>query len=197
MMAHINMLAYLGQSMAFRIDLNARENFFDTAERRESILKLAYALSYNVSRNKTANGLVKITSLTTTQPILDNQGNSLSGREIQWNQPNDTNWYDSYIRILNNTLISTNKFGEPVKAFDIDNIRSELYAINTTASSNIVQSFSSIVNGKSYTFELLGSDINNIGFSEVHPSPGRPFNIVYRNDIIRRINVQYWFLCTI
>lgn len=182
MMAHINMLAYLGQSMAFRIDLNARENFFDTAERRESILKLAYALSYNVSRNKTANGLVKITSLTTTQPILDNQGNSLSGREIQWNQPNDTNWYDSYIRILNNTLISTNKFGEPVKAFDIDNIRSELYAINTTASSNIVQSFSSIVNGKSYTFELLGSDINNIGFSEVHPSPGRPFNIVYRND---------------
>ena len=47
MMAHINMLAYLGQSMAFRIDLNARENFFDTAERRESILKLAYALSYN------------------------------------------------------------------------------------------------------------------------------------------------------
>ena len=39
--ALIDLIAYLGQSLAFRTDLNARENFIDTAERRDSVLKLA------------------------------------------------------------------------------------------------------------------------------------------------------------
>lgn len=182
MMAHVNMLAYLGQSLAFRVDLNSRENFFDTAERRESILQLAYSLSYTASRNQAANGLVKIVSLTTTQPIMDGQGNSLSGREIQWNQANDTNWYDSFVRIMNSTLIATNKFGDPIKNHEFENIRSELYSINVAAGGAIVHPFSSVVNGKSYNFELVGSDITSTGYNEIHPSPNRPFNILYRND---------------
>ena len=39
--ALVDLIAFLGQSLAFRTDLNLRENFIDTAERRDSILKLA------------------------------------------------------------------------------------------------------------------------------------------------------------
>ena len=39
--ALIDLIAFLGQNLSFRIDLNARENFLETAERRDSILRLA------------------------------------------------------------------------------------------------------------------------------------------------------------
>ena len=38
----IDLLAYLGQSLALRMDLNTRENFLDTAQRRESIFLRQY-----------------------------------------------------------------------------------------------------------------------------------------------------------
>ena len=43
--AMIELLAYLGQIIAFRTDLNTRENFLDTAERSESIMRLARMLN--------------------------------------------------------------------------------------------------------------------------------------------------------
>src|ERR1035437_167306 len=66
-LALIDMIAFLGQSLAFRTDLNARENFMDTAQRRDSILKLARMLSYNPKRNVAAEGLLKINSVKTTE----------------------------------------------------------------------------------------------------------------------------------
>ena len=55
--ALIDLIAFLGQSLAFRTDLNARENFLDTAERRDSILKLARLVSYSPKRSIAASGL--------------------------------------------------------------------------------------------------------------------------------------------
>ena len=49
--AIIELLAYLGQSIAFRMDINTRENFLETAERRDSVFKLARMLGYNPKRN--------------------------------------------------------------------------------------------------------------------------------------------------
>ena len=43
-LALIDLIAYLGQNLAFRTDLNARENFLELAERRESVLRLALHL---------------------------------------------------------------------------------------------------------------------------------------------------------
>ena len=37
----VDLLSWLGQSLAYRVDVNVRENFVDTAERRESIIRLA------------------------------------------------------------------------------------------------------------------------------------------------------------
>ena len=39
--AIIELLAYLAQSIAFRMDVNTRENFLETAERRDSVFKLS------------------------------------------------------------------------------------------------------------------------------------------------------------
>ena len=61
--ALIDLIAFLGQSLAFRIDMNARENFIELAERRESILRLAQLISYNPKRSICANGLLKIESI--------------------------------------------------------------------------------------------------------------------------------------
>ena len=70
-LALIDMIAFLGQSLAFRTDLNARENFLDTAQRRDSILKLARMLSYNPQRNIGASGLLKVQSISTTESMTD------------------------------------------------------------------------------------------------------------------------------
>ena len=59
-LALIDLIAFLGQNLAFRTDLNARENYIETAERRESILRLARLISYNANRNIAGNGLLKI-----------------------------------------------------------------------------------------------------------------------------------------
>ena len=39
-LALIDLIAFLGQNIAFRVDLNAREKFLELAERRESVLRL-------------------------------------------------------------------------------------------------------------------------------------------------------------
>jgi len=80
------MIAFLGQNLSFRIDLNARENFLETAERRESVLRLARMLSYNPSTViKLANGILKLNTIKTTEPIIDSTGQNLANVVIKWN----------------------------------------------------------------------------------------------------------------
>ena len=40
-LALIDLIAFLGQNVSYRIDLNSRENFLELAERRDSVLRLA------------------------------------------------------------------------------------------------------------------------------------------------------------
>ena len=51
-LALIDLIAFLGQNISFRIDLNARENFLELADRRDSVLRLARLISYNATRNQ-------------------------------------------------------------------------------------------------------------------------------------------------
>ena len=61
--ALIDLIAFQSQSLAFRTELNARENFLETAERKDSVLKLAKQLNYSPNRNKASNGLLKFQSI--------------------------------------------------------------------------------------------------------------------------------------
>ena len=81
-LALIDMIAFLGQNISYRVDLNARENFLELAERRESVLRLARMLSYNAKRNQPANGLLKFETVSTSENITDSNGFNLSDQTM-------------------------------------------------------------------------------------------------------------------
>ena len=49
--ALLELLAFLGHNLAFRADLASRENYLSTAERRESVLRIAEFLGYKRTSN--------------------------------------------------------------------------------------------------------------------------------------------------
>ena len=65
----LELMAFLGHNLAFRNDLNSRENYLSTAERRDSALRIAEFLGYNPTRNVVASGYLKIDSIKTTEII--------------------------------------------------------------------------------------------------------------------------------
>ena len=99
-LALIDLIAFLGQNIAFRTDLNARENFLETAERRESVLRLARTLSYNPKRNQAANGLLKIESVNTTESVRDSNNLNLVNQTVIWNDPSNPNWQEQFTKII-------------------------------------------------------------------------------------------------
>lgn len=181
--AIIEMLAYLSQSLAFRMDLNSRENFLETAERRDSVFKLARMLGYNPKRNITASGLMKLTAVRTTHPLNDSLGNPLNNRTVYWDDANNPQSYEQFITILNAAMTSSNRFSSPSKKGTIAGVPSELYQLNTPIGSPLAYSFNLSINGASKPFNIVNPDlIDNGYFFERHPDPTNLFNLIYRND---------------
>ena len=154
-LALIDLIAFLGQSIAFRVDLNARENFLELAERRESVLRLARLLSYNAKRNVAASGVLKFTSVQTTQNIIDSNGRNLSGQVITWNDSSNDNWYDQFIKVMNGALPTTQQFGSPSDKATIYGIPSEQYRFNASNTDVPVYGFTKSVGGRTMNFEIL------------------------------------------
>ena len=181
--ALIDLLAYLGQSIAFRVDINARENFLETARRRESVLRLARSLSYNATRNYPARGLAKITEIRTTHDVYDSTGKNLNNIAIKWDDPNNTDWFEQWVLVLNASLISTNPFGVPLKDETIGGIDTQLYRLNNIATTAGNFPFSTTINSQSYSFDVVNADFNvTYGFVEQSPDPNGNFHIVYQSD---------------
>lgn len=181
--ALIDLLAYLGQSLAFRTDINARENFLDTARRRESILRLARSLSYNAKRNYAARGLVKLTEVRTSYDVYDSTGKNLNNIAIKWDDPNNADWFEQWILVMNASLIETNPFGVPLKTESLDGVETQLYRVDNVANTAGNFPFSSTVNNQSYNFDICNADFNTTyGFVEKEPDPNAPFHLIYRSD---------------
>lgn len=181
--AIIEMLAYLSQSIAFRMDVNTRENFLETAESKESVFKLARMLGYNPKRNLPASGLMKITSVKTTEALFDSLGNDLGNRVIYWDDANNNQSYEQFITVLNAAMSKTNRFTSPIKEGTVGTVKTELYQVNTPLNSPIVYNVSVKVNGKDKPFSIVNPDFqDNSHFYERHPDPTNLFNLIYRND---------------
>ena len=90
--ALIDLIAYVAQSISYRVDLNARENFIDLAERKESVLRLARLISYQPKRNIAGSGFLKIDSIATTESVFDSAGQDLSNTPILWNDITNDNF---------------------------------------------------------------------------------------------------------
>ena len=182
-LALIDMIAFLGQSIAFRVDLNARENFLELAERRESVLRLSRMLGYNAKRNQAANGLLKFTSIATTQTVVDSNGRNLSNQEIIWNDTANSNWYDQFIKVINAVLPSVKKFGNPDNKAVVYNIPTEQYRIQTGSRNVPVYGFTKVVDGRNMNFEIVSTVIKDgKEIVEDAPQPGKSLAFLYRDD---------------
>lgn len=179
--AIIEMLAYLGTSLAFRADVNARENILDTAQRKESVVRLARMLNYQPKRNIAANGLMKVTSVRTTQPITDSAGNLIANSQINWNDPNNINWFDQFTSVLNSALSTSNPFGKPTKSGNVAGVPTDLYEISSVLGLNVSYPVSVNVNGETVPLDIVNPDIDDTIF-ERNPNPNTPFHLIYKND---------------
>lgn len=181
-LALIDMIAFLGQNLSFRIDLNARENFLETAERRESILRLARMLSYNPKRNQAANGLLKLETIKTNEVITDSAGRSLAGVVIKWNDQTNRNYLEQFIRILNAALPVNNQIGSPLKTENIDGVQTQKYRFNATNTGSAIFPFSKLIEGVSSRFEVVSTDIQGDKVREEPPIPGTSPAFLFRDD---------------
>ena len=194
--ALIDLIAFLGQSLAFRTDLNARENFLDTAERRDSVLKLARLISYNPKRNIGASGLLKFDSVSSSENIFDSNGLNLSNISIFWNDPGNDNWQEQFAIILNAAMIDSQVVGKPGNTKTIAGARTEEYSANLLPNIIPAFKFQQNIEGTAMSFEVVSAtSINQDYIYEPAPNPSKIFNFLYRNDNLgNNSNNTGWFV---
>lgn len=181
--ALLDVIAFMGQSLAFRNDLNARENFIDTAERRDSVVKLANLIGYTPKRNLAGQGLLKLTSISTTENVKDINGLSLSNIVVLWNDPSNITWQEQFNAIINAALINSQRIGRPGNSQAILGIKTDEYSINIPPNNNPIVPFTASVDGVGMNFEGVSvTSIDADYLYEIPPGPSGIFNIVYRND---------------
>lgn len=182
-LALVDLIAFLGQSISFRTDLNARENFLELAERRDSVLRLARLLSYNPKRNIAASGLLKFTAIQSTQTIIDSNGRNLANQVIGWNDPSNANWYDQFIKVINASLPALRQFGNPDDKAEIYGIPTEQYRFQAANATVPVFGFSKAVDGRTMSFEVVSTTFRDAEeIYEEPPAVGNRLAFIYRND---------------
>lgn len=182
-LALIDAIAFLGQSLSFRIDLASRENFIELAERKESVLRIARMLSYNAKRNTSAKGLLKFVSVNTTESVIDSNGRDLSRQTIRWNDPTNTNWAEQFLAVLNSAMADNTEFGRSQGSATIQGIPTEQYRFRTTTTDIPLFNFSKSVAGRSMTFEVVSTSFKDAEeiYEEV-PTPANQLGFIYKQD---------------
>lgn len=193
--AQIEVFAYVAEILAYRQDMNAHENFFGLAERKDSILQLAKFISYNASRNIPARGLVKITSIQTTQDASDSKGNSLANKKISWNDTNNVDWKEQFFILMN--LVLDQQYGSvsPNDRVQVDDVLFELYRLKNKALNNGVFSYTASANGESYPMELVPVSLDVNGPYERRPAKNAPFSILFGSDGLGDSSDTTGFFC--
>jgi hypothetical protein len=195
--ALLDIIAFMGQSLAFRTDLNTRENYLDTAERRDSVVRLANLVSYTAKRNTAAQGLLKVFSVTTTENVVDYQGVNLSNVTVDWADPTNPDWQEQFTAILNAAFVDTQRVGRPGNRQTLLNVRTEEYAINMVPGFLPVVPYTATVDGVTMPFEAVTStSVGENYLYEPAPRPNQPFNILFRNDQLgfASQNTGYFFM---
>jgi len=182
-LALIDAIAFLGQSLSFRIDLASRENFIELAERKESVLRIAKMLSYNAKRNVPAKGLLKFTSVSTTEELIDSNGRNLASQVIRWNDPTNTNWAEQFILALDASMSDNTKFGRSQGTATIQSIPTEQYRFRSIGTDVPLFNFAKSVAGRNMTFEIVSTSFKDAEeLYEESPTPGNQMGFVYRQD---------------
>jgi len=182
-MALIDAVAFLGQSLAFRIDLASRENFIELAETKESVLRIARMLSYNAKRTVASTGLLKFVSVSTTDTLIDSNGKNLAQQLITWNDPTNANWLEQFLTVLNSAMADNTEFGRSQGSAIIQGIPTEQYRFRTVSADVPLFSFSKTVASRNMSFEIVSTAFKNSeNIYEEPPVPGNQLGFIYKND---------------
>ena len=181
--ALLDVIAFMGQALAFRTDLNTRENYLDTAERRDSVTRLANLVSYTAKRNTAAQGLLKAFSVTTTENVIDYNGVNLANVTVNWADPTNFDWLEQWNAIVNSSLVSSQKIGRPSNRQTILGVDTSEYGINLVPGFLPVIPYTATVDGVNMPFEATTSTTAGRDYIyEPSPKPNAAFNVLYRND---------------
>ena len=195
--ALLDVMAFMGQALAFRTDLNTRENYIDTAERRDSVVKLANLVSYTPKRNTEASGYIKVFSVSTTENVTDYNGVNLANITVNWADPSNFDWQEQFTAIINAALVDTQRIGSPGNSQDILGVNTKDYTINLVPGYLPIVPYTATIDGINMPFEVVNS--TTLGQSYVYepaPRPNGQFNIMYRNDQLgyQSANTGFFFL---
>ena len=181
--AILDLVAQFGHNLAYRVDLNSRNNFLSTATRQESVFRLAEFLGYQPRRNVPAFGDMKVVAIKTNEPVIGSEGTSLGGKEIRFESSNNVNNLDDFITVINSVMQVNNQFGSPKKQLVLGGIQTQFYDLNNTAN-QIKFDLSGIANGSSVTYNVINTDYDpeTNGVIEKSPNPDNSFGIFYKND---------------
>lgn len=179
----LDLIAQFGHNLAFRVDMNSRNNFLSTAERQDAIFKLAEFLGYQPRRNLAASGLLKVVSIKTNEQVIGSQGTSLGGIEIRYENTNNIDNLDDFITIMNAILSESTQFGSPNKQATINGILTQFYNLNNTTGQNQF-SISGKAQGAGVAYECVGMEYNPERkiISEVAPDDHNSFSLLFKND---------------
>lgn len=181
--AIIDHLAYLGTTLAFRVDLDTRQNLLPLAERRDAIINLTRLISYKSKRNIAASGLFKLSSIRTSQGLQDAEGNDLTNVPVTWDDPNNENWYDQFIQIFNAVAKPVNPFGRPSKLGTIGGVNTNLYQLNNVLGLDVAYNLALTINNETVPVDVVNPDFTDgLNIFERHPDQNNPFNLIYRTD---------------
>jgi hypothetical protein len=195
--ALLDVMAFMGQSLAFRTDLNTRENYLDTAERRDSVVKLANLVSYTAKRNTASSGYLKVFSVQTTENVIDYNGVNLANITVNWADPSNFDWQEQFTAIVNASLVDTQRVGRPGARNNILGVRTDEYTINLVPGFLPVIPYTATVDGVNMPFDAVNATAVGTSFVyEPSPLPNGRFNVLFRNDELgfASANTGYFFL---
>ena len=195
--ALLDIIAFMGQSLAFRTDLNTRENYLDTAERRDSVVRLANLVSYSPKRNTAAQGLLKVFNVTTTENVVDYNGVNLSNVTVDWADPTNPDWQEQFTAIINASLVDTQRVGRPGNRQTLLGVDTAEYAVNLVPGFLPVIPYTATVDGVNMPFEATTSTSAGRDYLyEPPPVPNTSFNVLFRNDQLgfSSANTGYFFM---
>ena len=195
--ALLDVMAFMGQALAFRTDLNTRENYIDTAERRDSVVRLANLVSYTAKRNTAAEGFLKVFNVTTTENVVDYNGVNLSNVTVNWADPTNPDWQEQFTTIINSVLVDSQKVGRPGNRQTILGVDTAEYGINLVPGFLPVIPYTSTVDGINMPFEATtATSVGRDYVYEPAPQPNTVFNVLFRNDQLgfQSANTGYFFL---
>ena len=192
----LDVVAQFGHNLAYRVDLSARNNFLSTAQKQDSVFKLAEFLGYQPRRNVPAFGEMKVVGIKTNEAVIGSAGTSLGGTEIKYESTDNVSNIDDFITVLNATLENSNQYGSPKKSSIINGVQSEFYDINNTPN-QIKFDVEGKVVGKSSTYEIISSEYDNVNkaFTEKSPNPVGSVGLYFKNDGkgISSVNTGFFF----